>query len=250
VGRTIKGTERLPTDQQEIILHKVHDIIVETFINSADMDYVTARFQYLGRSHRAFFWSALQAIEKYLKANFLFNGVPVKNNKLFGHNIFKMAEKLNSEYKVFKNVQLKPIGKHAYLEEIKTWGSYDPLEYIRAIEKFGKASNRYNYFGADYEASYLAKIVNTLRSFCILNYPLFGTGKIETFDYAAFEQNFLFAPAEYKHGSMFGKFSLGSSTPSIEIALKGLYGNAKIFEDWLLENIYMQERDISDIKKR
>lgn len=252
MGRTISGTERLPKDQQERIVHKINEIIVETFINPGDADYVTARFLYLGGSYRAFFWPALQAIEKYLKANFLFNGVSVKS-RLFGHNISWMAEKLNNEYKVFENVQLKPVGEHSYLEEIHIWGSSDPMEYIRSIEKFGKASNRYNYFGAAYEASYLAKldqIVKILRSHCILNYPLFGTGKKESFDYAAFEQNFPFAPVEYKQGSMFGKFAAGGSTPSIEIALKGLYGNPKIFENWLLENIYIQESEIGAIKAR
>lgn len=251
--RTIKGIGHLSKDQQERILQKIDDIIVETFIDPADVDYVTARFQYLGGAHRAFFWSALQAIEKYLKANFLFNGVSVRNKKSFGHNIFKMAERLNKDYKVLQGVELKPFGEHAYLEEWGVWGSYEPMEFIREIEKFGKASNRYNYFGASYEASYLAKldqIVQILRSFCIVGYPLHGTGKREGFDYAAFEQNFPFAPSGYNHGSMFGKFAAGGSTPSIKIALLGFYCSSNIFEDWLLENIFITEAEISEIKKR
>ena len=48
--RTIKGTEHFSKDQKDRILHKVNDIIVETFIDPADVDYVTARFQYLGGS--------------------------------------------------------------------------------------------------------------------------------------------------------------------------------------------------------
>lgn len=164
-----------------------------------------------------------------------------------------MADRLNSDYNVFSGVELKPIGEHSYLEEIDIWGSYDPLEFVREIEKFGKASNRYNYFGAFYEASYLAKldqIVHILRSFCIVDYPLHGIGKNDCFDYAAFEQNFLLAPIEYSHGSMFGKFAAGATVPSIKIALLGLYGSSKIFEDWLLENIYINEIEISEIKKR
>lgn len=253
MGRTIKGTEHLSKGEKDRILHKVNDIIVETFIDPADIDYVTARFQYLGGAHRAFFWSALQAIEKYLKANFLFNGVSVRNTKSFGHNIFKMAERLNNDYKIFKGIELKPIGEHSYLEEINFWGSYDPMEYVREIERFGKASNRYNYFGAVYGASYLAKLdqlVHILRSFCIVDYPLHGIGKSNCFDYAAFEQNFPLAPTEYIHGSMFGKFTAGGSTPSIKIALLGLYGSPKIFEDWLLENIYINEKEIREIKER
>jgi HEPN domain-containing protein len=253
LNRTVQGIERLPRDQQDRVLRKIDDIIVETFINSADVDYVTARFQYLGGAHRAFFWSALQAIEKYLKATFLFNGVSVKNKKSFGHNIFKMAERLNNDYKVFKDVELKPVGEHAYLEEIRIWGSYDPMEFIREIETFGKASNRYNYFGASYEASYLAKLdqlVQILRSFSIVDYPLYGTKEKDCFDYAAFEQNFPFAPAEYNQGSMFGKFAAGRSTPSIKIALHGGYCSSKIFEDWLLENISITEAEIVEIKKR
>lgn len=249
----IKGLDQLPNYQQTRIINKINDIIVETFVNPADVDYITARFMALSQSHRGFFWPALQAIEKYLKANFLFNGVPVKKNSEYGHNILIMAQKLNEDYGVFKNLELKPMGEHVYFEEIDLWGSYDPIEYIEAIEKFGTASNRYNYFGADYEASYLPKldqIIYVLRSKCVPNYPLFGTGKVEAFDYAAYEENFLFAPKNYNHGSMFGKFSLGSSIPSIEFALKGIYGNAEIFKDWLRENFFIKDDEIEKIKKR
>lgn len=249
--RNIKGIEHLSKNDQQRVIRKINDIIVETFIYPADVDYVTSRFQYLGGAHRAFFWSALQAIEKYLKASFLFNGVSVKERKSFGHNIYKMSERLNKDYKIFMGVQLKPIGEHVYLEEIRLWGSYDPLDFIAKIEEFGKASNRYNYFGASYEASYLLKLdqlVQILRSFSIGDCPLHGTGRKDYFDYAAFEQNLPFAPNEYTQGSMFGKFAAGGSTPSIKMALHGCYGSSKIFEDWLLENLLITETEISEIK--
>lgn len=248
----VSGIERLPNEQQHMIRHRVAGIIIDTFINPADCDYINARFMALNYQHRPFFWPALQAIEKYLKADLLLCGIPVKG-KSFRHHIVAMAERLKLHDDVLKNLKLTPVEEHAELERLNLWGSHDPKEFISSIEQYGNPSNRYNFFGSQYKASYLPKldqVVWALRSKCVGNKVLCGTGKNQAFDYAAYEQNFCFAPEGYEQGSFYGKFSLGESVPSIEAALKGLYGHAAIFEEWLVRNIEINQEEVDKIRNR
>lgn len=248
----VPGIERLPTNQQQMIRDGVADIIIDTFIDPADIDYINARFMGLNHQHRPFFWPALQAIEKYLKANFLFCGIPVRG-KDFDHHIVAMAASLKSHDDILENLKLTPVEEHTELERLNLWGPHDPMGFISSIEKYGSPSNRYNFFGSKYEASYLPKldqVVWALRSKCVGSKALCGTGKNQTFDCAAYEQNFCFAPENYEQGSFYGKFSLGESVPSIEAALKGVYGHADIFQEWLLNNIKISQREIDEIRNR
>ncbi|MBU1183360.1 MAG: hypothetical protein KKE00_09015 [Proteobacteria bacterium] len=248
----IRNIERLTLDQQQKVQQRIASVIIDTFVYPADIDYINARYMGLNHQHRPFFWPVLQAIEKYLKANFLFYGIPVKG-KSFRHNICKMASNLKSHDAVLENLSLAPMGEHVELERLNLWGSRDPMEFINSIEKYGNSSNWYNFFGSKYEASYLPKldqIVDALRSKCIGNKTLCGTGKNEAFDYAAYEQNFCFAPDSYKQGSFYSKFSLGETVPSIEAALKGLYGHANIYRQWLLDNIQITQEELDEISTR
>jgi|SRR5690554_4392147 len=246
---TISGIEHLEQAQQERIHKKLLDIIKETFVDPADSDFITARFMALNHQKRPFFWPALQAIEKYLKALLLSHGVSVKGKK-FRHKIAAMSEKLGGYDDVLINLRLVPVSEHEKFRQLGLWGSEDPFEFIQAIEKYGLASNRYNFWGANYEASYLAKLdqlVFALRARCVGTRPLKGVGKSKRFDYYAYEQNYPFAPASYVQGKIWGKFVTGQEVPSIEAALKGLYGYSTIFQRWLTENIDISEDEIAKI---
>lgn len=50
----------------------------DVFRKQADCDYVAARSNYRLRLREQFLWSSLQAIEKYLKAILLFNGISAR----------------------------------------------------------------------------------------------------------------------------------------------------------------------------
>lgn len=235
-----------------MIRRKIANIVIETFINPADIDYINARFMALNHQHRPFFWPALQAIEKYLKAALLFSGVPVRG-KEFGHKLIAMANVLKSHDEFLEKLSLAPVETHNELERINLWGTYNSMEFIASIEEYGNPSNRYNYFGSEYEASYLPKldqVVWALRSKYLGNKALCGTGRNHFLDYAAYEQNFCFAPLDYQHGSFYGKFSFAATVPSIEAALKGLYGHTAIFEEWLKVNIMIRPEEINAIRNR
>lgn len=250
ISSHVYGIDSLPPVQQVYLREKISDIVIETFINPADLDYINARFMALNHQHRPFFWPALQALEKYLKASLLFCGVPVRG-KNFRHNLVSMAEALKLHDDVLEKLNLSPEGAHDELNRLNLWGTYDPMEFIASINKYGYPGNRYNLFGCKYEASYLPKldqVVWALRSKHLGNKTLCGTGRGQSLDFAAYEQNFCFAPRTYVHGSLYGKFSLGMTVPSIEAALKGLYGHAVIFEKWLLENITITQEEIDQIR--
>lgn len=249
---TISGIEHLEGMEQQRIHGKLLDIIIETFVDPADSDFISARFMALNHQKRPFFWPALQAIEKYLKALLLSHGVPVKG-KRFSHKIAAMSERLGGYDDVLRNLRLVPVSEHEELRQLDLWGSEDPFEFIREIEKYGLASNRYNFWGANYEASYLAKLdqlVFALRARCVGTRPLKGAGKNKKFDYYAYEQNYPFASISYVHGEIWGKFVVGQEVPSIEAALKGLYGHSAIFQRWLTENIDISEDEVAKIAER
>lgn len=62
------------------------DVARRSFRDQADRDYMVARMCYRQEFEQQFLWSALQAIEKYLKAILVFNHCSAKN---IGHNISK-----------------------------------------------------------------------------------------------------------------------------------------------------------------
>ncbi len=64
-----------------------HSIINELFIATADDNYVLARSCFHQHLNVDFFWLAVHALEKYLKAVLLLNG---KTAKSYGHDIVKL----------------------------------------------------------------------------------------------------------------------------------------------------------------
>lgn len=105
--------------EQRIILNS---FATECFRNVADADYISARVNYRLGLINQFNWSALQAIEKYLKAILLYNQVSVKNlshnltkalNKVEGMELFHME--IDDSQRRFI-AHLDRIGKNRYLE--------------------------------------------------------------------------------------------------------------------------------------
>lgn len=62
-------------------------IVQEFFVNTADDNYLTARWCFVEGLHIDFFWLAVHAVEKYMKAALLLNG---ETSKGYGHDIVKL----------------------------------------------------------------------------------------------------------------------------------------------------------------
>lgn len=220
-----------------LVKQKITDIIDETFVVTADDDYLNARWLSISGMHRSFFWAASQAIEKYLKANLLYHGISVKD---YGHKIIAMTKELQKHDSEFRKLQLTPPQQLEFLRENKFWGTTEVGSFIDEVCKYGSPDNRYDYFGVDYKPSYLFKLdklVFSLRGKVARREFLEKFNRIEKVFYFAYEQNFFFAPDDYVHQSVYEIITGRLSVPSIELALKDCYGNSRIYKTWLTENI-------------
>ncbi len=65
--------------------------VIRSFRDTADKDYINARICYFCKLDNQFFWSSLQALEKYLKSILLFSGI---NTKDLSHDIVKSLNRL------------------------------------------------------------------------------------------------------------------------------------------------------------
>ncbi len=69
----------------------INDFVNRSFRDQADKDYIVARICYRYSLPQQFLWSALQTIEKYLKAILLYNRKSTIN---LSHNISKAYEEV------------------------------------------------------------------------------------------------------------------------------------------------------------
>ena len=75
------GYDLKPIDAQK------KQIVQELFINTADDNYITARWCFIEELNVDYFWLAVHALEKYMKAVLLVNGM---SSKGFNHDIVKL----------------------------------------------------------------------------------------------------------------------------------------------------------------
>jgi len=237
-----------PSGVQATFILRIKNIIDETFIYPADKDYLTARWQSINKVYKSFYWSALQAIEKYLKANLLYEGIPVVD---YGHRIIDMAKKLDEVIPSFTQTELLPV--HEFRNDLSDlWGTTSLLEFLGKMNTYGHSSNRYDYFGSDYEPSYLFKldqVVHLLRSRINRNNILEKITNEKGLEYTAYEKNAYFAPQNYIHGDIYQFLGLEHSIPSIKRAVNGCYGYSHVFENWLCKNIKITRKDMAILKK-
>lgn len=79
VENAIPYSQALPEEFKISAECNIVDVIYESFVVTADQDYLTARLLAKSGLYRAFYWAAAQTIEKYLKAFLLLRGESVRN---------------------------------------------------------------------------------------------------------------------------------------------------------------------------
>lgn len=129
------------------------DVIYESFVVTADQDYLTARLLAKSGLYRAFYWAAAQAIEKYLKAFLLLRGESVKDGTHDVEALYIKACTLDASLQIItiEPHDLLSVPEYArdYLKVFST------IEFLRDIDKFGRPDNRYNSFGVDFNSGCL-----------------------------------------------------------------------------------------------
>jgi len=126
-----------------------HSIVNELFIKTADENYVTARFCFSYGLDVDFFWEAVHALEKYLKAALLLNGRSGKGRmvggkqKAYGHNIVDLFAAVQPLAPELLPVKLpKPDGINP-----PTWFDETTDSFVARLYDMGNEHNRYQLSG-------------------------------------------------------------------------------------------------------
>ncbi len=119
------------------------EIIVRMFLNTADENYLTARWAIINRRSLSFLWNAHQALEKALKALLLFNNISTKN---FNHNLCAMIDKFE-EFVPFESLDRKIPSPNANVYNRNFFEGLTYREFIKFVNIHAKTSNKYNYDG-------------------------------------------------------------------------------------------------------
>lgn len=154
MSREIAHFKLMPEHIQASAECNAVDVIYESFVVPGDQDYLMSRLLAQKGLPRGFYWAAAQAIEKYLKAFLLMNGEGVKRFKAHPiKTLFKAAGRIDTSITSLnihphQSIQVDP----SLSEHLKTFAITD---FIDEIEKHGKADNRYNTFGVEYNTGHL-----------------------------------------------------------------------------------------------
>ncbi|OON62851.1 hypothetical protein B0920_05300 [Massilia sp. KIM] len=151
VGNTIERFKTCTPEEQANIEEHIVKVILESFVEPADDDYLAARTLAIGGMHRSFFWSAAQAVEKYLKAYLLLRGVSVVD---FSHKLNKLLNKAEEVEAGFADLNLGPHPNIAFAPGFSLI-RFRLREFTSVLERYGSASNRYNNHGAIYDTGHL-----------------------------------------------------------------------------------------------
>lgn len=116
------------------------NLVHELFVRTADENYVTARWCAINRLNTDFFWLAVHAVEKYLKAVLLVNG---KSAKSYGHDIVK----LYAAVKVIAGPLLPDRLQQPANLQIVHWLERSADDFVAHLLRNGNADNRYLIFG-------------------------------------------------------------------------------------------------------
>lgn len=140
-----------------------HSIINELFIATADDNYVLARWCFHQHLNVDFFWLAVHALEKYLKAALLLNG---KSAKSYGHDIMALYASITPiAPELFPDTLVKPDQRMPD----DYWHTEKVGDFIERLYRDGQADNRYQLFGYSRHAEDLWKldqVIFNLRRVC------------------------------------------------------------------------------------
>lgn len=144
------------------------DIVTRMFIDTADQNYIIARWSYFNSLNVDFWWMALHAVEKYLKSIHLLNGASAKG---YGHDIdrlYRSARGLHKSFSIEGFVRPEGISD-------KFWSDESIDDFISRISATGDPNNRYMQYGYFSRASDIFKVDHVIWSVRRYCRPFFET---------------------------------------------------------------------------
>ena len=133
------------------------------FVRPADRNYVLARWCLFNGSAREYYWQASQALEKYLKAALLLNGLSVKK---FRHEVVPLFE---NAQRIFGDLLPTEFAKPEGLHD-DFWYNSSILKYCRLIDTYGGPDSRYGLISVSTEhhhVFHLDQLVRLIRRLTI-----------------------------------------------------------------------------------
>lgn len=118
-----------------------NDVVTQMFVDTADQNYVMARWAYHRGLFLDFFWNACQALEKYLKASLLLNGRSAKDQRHDLTELFEGVEEYGADCLPSRLV------RPSQLNQLPDWHEETPEEFIARFNALGDSNNRYNLSG-------------------------------------------------------------------------------------------------------
>ena len=138
-------------------------IVRELFVNTADDNYITARWCFAEGLNVDYFWLAVHTLEKYMKAALLLNG---RSSRSFGHDIVALYEDVKL---LASDLLPNNLGRPDGLET-DHWRDETPEAFSNRLYRNGNADNRYQIFGFVRHREDLFKLdlmVFALRRLCV-----------------------------------------------------------------------------------
>jgi hypothetical protein len=134
-----KGSKHMnsPTVTGSVYINAMQtDLVHDLFVHTADENYITARWCAFSGLNIDFFWLAVHALEKYLKAVLLVNGHSSKNK---GHKIVDLYNEVKNIGGKLLPDQLKKPDKL----NIQFWNAQSAEDFIEHLYREGNPDNRY-----------------------------------------------------------------------------------------------------------
>ena len=123
-----------------------NSVVTETFVDTADQNYLIARWAYHRGMFTDFFWNSVHALEKYFKASLLLNGqsgISDADRNEFRHDLIKLYKAVSSYAgDLLPNALEQP----QQLRGID-WQNENLLDFLARFNELGDANNRYNLYG-------------------------------------------------------------------------------------------------------
>ncbi len=148
-------------------------IVWEFFVDTADDNYITARWSFVEGLKLDYFWLAVHTLEKYMKAVLLLNGRSGKSYcdksgkcRSFGHDIVVLYEEVKSLATDLLPSKLEQPDR----PEIDHWHDETPEAYLQRLYRHGNADNRYQIYGFVQRPDDLSKLdimAFALRRLCV-----------------------------------------------------------------------------------
>ena len=149
------------------------EIVRELFVNTADDNYIASRWCFVERLNGDFFWLAVHALEKYMKAVLLLNGRSSRDFRDKANNLQRFGHDIEALYKHVQSFAADLLPENLVKPdqlETKRWRDETPNAFMDRFHHNGNADNRYQVFGYvrhDVDLFKLDTMVFALRRLCV-----------------------------------------------------------------------------------